>query len=76
MLESIKARSIRDHLEKHILIHDSQHGFPKGRSCLTNLWPSTLVIPKLWAVNHLRVHFEECRVSVVKREKENHGLHD
>ena len=37
MLESIIARNIREHLEKHSLIHDSQHGFTKGRSCLTNL---------------------------------------
>ena len=37
MLESIIARSIRDHLERHSLINDSQHGFTTGRSCLTNL---------------------------------------
>ncbi len=37
MLESIIARSIRDHLERHRLINDSQHGFTTGRSCLTNL---------------------------------------
>lgn len=37
MLESIVARNIRVHLEKHISIQDSQHGFTTGRSCLTNL---------------------------------------
>ena len=37
MLDSIIARNIREHLEKHSLIHDSQHGITKGRSCLTNL---------------------------------------
>ena len=26
-----------DHLEKFHLINDSQHGFKRGRSCLTNL---------------------------------------
>jgi len=26
-----------DHLEKNMLINNSQHGFRKGRSCLTNL---------------------------------------
>ncbi|KAG7166732.1 RNA-directed DNA polymerase from mobile element jockey-like 30 [Homarus americanus] len=36
-LESIIADSIRSHLEKSILIYDSQHGFTKGKSCLTNL---------------------------------------
>ncbi len=37
MLESIIARGIWGHLKKHNLIHDSQHGFMKGKSCLTNL---------------------------------------
>ena len=37
LLESIMANSIREHLDKHKLINDSQHGFYKGRSCLTNL---------------------------------------
>ena len=36
-LESIIADSIRSHLEKSKLIYDSQHGFTKGKSCLTNL---------------------------------------
>ena len=37
LLESIIAGKIRDHLEKYSLINPSQHGFLKGRSCLTNL---------------------------------------
>ncbi len=37
ILQSIIARNIRDHLERHNLINDSQHGFIAGRSCLTNL---------------------------------------
>ena len=37
ILESIIKDSIVSHLEKFSLIRDSQHGFRKGRSCLTNL---------------------------------------
>ena len=37
LLESIIARNIREHLDKHKLINESQHGFTKGKSCLTNL---------------------------------------
>ena len=37
MLESIIAKRIREHLEVNELIADSQHGFTKGKSCLTNL---------------------------------------
>ena len=37
MLESIVAKRIREHLENNELIADSQHGFTKGKSCLTNL---------------------------------------
>ena len=37
MLESIIAKRIREHLEFNELIVDSQHGFTKGKSCLTNL---------------------------------------
>ena len=37
MLETIIARAIRKHLEEHELIRQSQHGFSKGKSCLTNL---------------------------------------
>ena len=38
MLESIIARNIRDHLERHRLINDSQNGFTPGKSFPTNLW--------------------------------------
>ena len=37
ILESIIAEDITQHLESNNLISDSQHGFRKGRSCLTNL---------------------------------------
>lgn len=37
MLEFIIAGSIRDHLERHRLIHESQHHFTKIRSSLTSL---------------------------------------
>ena len=37
MLEAIISKGIRDHLEKHELIRHSQHGFSKGKSCVTNL---------------------------------------
>ena len=37
MLEAIIARTIRKHLDEHKLIRHSQHGFSKGKSCLTNL---------------------------------------
>ena len=37
ILESIIKDNIVSHLEKLSLIRDSQHGFRKGRSCLTNL---------------------------------------
>ena len=37
IMESIIARNIREHLEKHNLINESQHGFTKGKSCITNL---------------------------------------
>ena len=37
IMESILKDSILDHLDKFSLINDSQHGFSKGRSCLTNL---------------------------------------
>ena len=35
MLESIIARNIRDHLEKHRLINESHHAFTQGQSILT-----------------------------------------
>jgi hypothetical protein len=37
LLESIIKDHIVEHLDKFKLLHDSQHGFRKGRSCLTNL---------------------------------------
>ena len=37
ILESLIRDAIVDHLRTHKLIIDSQHGFLKGRSCLTNL---------------------------------------
>ena len=37
VLESIIKDSMVNHLQKYKLIRDSQHGFMKGRSCLTNL---------------------------------------
>ena len=37
ILESIIAEDITKHLESNNLISDSQHGFRRGRSCLTNL---------------------------------------
>ena len=36
-MESIIAKNIREHLDRHNLINQSQHGFTKGKSCLTNL---------------------------------------
>ena len=37
VLESIIVDKISEHLESNNLIKDSQHGFRRGRSCLTNL---------------------------------------
>ena len=37
IFESIIRDSIMHHLESNNMINDSQHGFRKGRSCLTNL---------------------------------------
>jgi len=37
LFESIIRDAVVKHLETNQLIHDSQHGFRKGRSCLTNL---------------------------------------
>jgi len=36
MFESILRDALVHHLERKCLINDSQHGFRKGRSCLTN----------------------------------------
>ncbi len=37
VMESLIRDAIVEHLKKHSLIIDSQHGFRQGRSCLTNL---------------------------------------
>jgi hypothetical protein len=37
LLETLIKENIVEHLEKHGLLKDSQHGFRSGRSCLTNL---------------------------------------
>jgi len=37
MMESIVKEEIMDHLTRHHLLKDSQHGFLPGRSCATNL---------------------------------------
>lgn len=37
LLESVITDRIRDHLETNDLLGDEQHGFRRGRSCLTNL---------------------------------------
>ena len=38
MLESIISKKVQQHLVLHESIADSQHGFTKGESCLTNLF--------------------------------------
>ena len=37
VMESILKDAIMAYLQKYELIRDSQHGFTRGRSCLTNL---------------------------------------
>ena len=37
MLEAIITGAIKKHLDEHKLIRHSQHGYSKGKSCLTNL---------------------------------------
>ena len=37
LLESVIRDAIVDHLETNGLILDSQHGFRRGRSCLSNM---------------------------------------
>ena len=41
VLESIICDNIVNHLNKHTLLLQSQHGFTKGKSCLTNYVPPT-----------------------------------
>ena len=38
ILETIIKRAVVDHLETNNLIYDTQHGFRRGKSCLTNLF--------------------------------------
>ena len=46
LLESLLRDHVIDFLEKHNLLKDTQHGFLKGRSCLTNLLEYTEIISK------------------------------
>ena len=47
ILESIIKDKIVDHLQVFNLINESQHGFMKGRSCLTNLLEYLETVTKL-----------------------------
>ena len=47
VLERIIKDDITDHLEKHDLLHNTQHGFRKGRSCTTNLLEYLEIITKI-----------------------------
>ncbi|CAM5131339.1 unnamed protein product [Natator depressus] len=40
LVETIEKNKIVRHIEEHKLLHKSQHGFCKGRSCLTNILES------------------------------------
>ena len=46
LLESLLRDHMVDFLEKHNLLKDTQHGFLRGRSCLTNLLEYTEIISK------------------------------
>ena len=46
LLESLLRDHMVDFIEKHNLLKDTQHGFLKGRSCLTNLLEYTEIISK------------------------------
>ena len=46
LLESVLRDHMVDFLEKHNLLKDTQHGFLRGRSCLTNLLEYTEIISK------------------------------
>ena len=47
ILESMIKDKIVEHLQVFNLINDSQHGFMKGRSCLTNLLEYLETVTKL-----------------------------
>ncbi len=42
MFESVIADNIRQHIDTHNLIHDSQHGFIKGSRALLIFYPFTI----------------------------------
>ena len=46
LLESLQRDHMVDDLERHNLLKDTQHGFLRGRSCLTNLLEYTERISK------------------------------
>ena len=47
VMESVLRDAIVEHLAKHHLIRNTQHGFTRGRSCLTNLLEYLEVLTKL-----------------------------
>ena len=46
LLESLLRDHMVDFIEKHNLLKDTQQGFLRGRSCLTNLFEYTEIISK------------------------------
>ena len=47
VMESLLRDAVVEHLAKHHLIRDTQHGFMRGKSCLTNLLEYLEVLTKL-----------------------------
>ena len=47
IMESIIKDKIVEHLQKFNLLNDSQHGFMKGKSCLTNLLEYLEIVTKV-----------------------------
>ena len=47
-MESIITDKTVEHLQKFNLLNDSQHGFMKGKSCLTNLLEYLEKVTKVW----------------------------